>query len=85
MIPPVPLAAATAVHIDNNLMVAELQPGDLHVIAGIHGRAMRGNGAIEHLRLQWLAHDDVETVLARRQRLDGFGKFAGDVTDQSEL
>ena len=85
MIPPVPLAAATAVHIDNNLMVAELQPGDLHVIAGIHGRTVRGNGAIEHLRLQRLAHDDMKTVFSRRQCLDGFGKFAGDVTDQSEL
>src|SRR5712692_8535592 len=46
---------------------------------------MRGHGAVEQLRLQRLAHTDVETFLARRQRLNGFGKFTGDVADQSKL
>src|SRR5260370_41002871 len=85
MIAPVPLAAPAAVYIDDDLMVAKLKPGDLHVIAGVDGRAMRSDSAIELLGLQRLAHGDVETFLAPWQGLNGFGKFTGDVADQGEL
>jgi len=79
------LAAPAAVHIDDDLMIVEFQLGDLHAITGIYRRAVRSDGAIERLDLQRLAHADMETFLTRRQRLDGFGKFTGDVADQSKL
>ncbi len=85
MIAPVPLAAPATVHIDDNLMVAKLQPGDLHAIASTDGRAVRGNGTIELLDLQRLAHGDMETFLARWQRLDGSGKFTGNIANQIKL
>jgi hypothetical protein len=66
-------------------MIVEFQLGDLHAITGIYRRAVRSDGAIEHLGLQRLAHADMETLFTRGQRLDGFGKFTGDVADQSKL
>src|SRR5260370_21534492 len=85
MVAPVPLAAPAAVYIDDYLVVAELELGDLHVIASIDGCAVRGHGTIEMLCLQRLAYGDVETFLARRQGLDGFGKFTRDVADHFQL
>ena len=82
MIAPVPLTTSATVYIDDDLMVAKLQPSDLHVIAGIDGRAMRGDSAIELLGLQRLAHGHVETFLARWQGLNSPGKFTRDVADQ---
>jgi hypothetical protein len=66
-------------------MVAKFQPGDLHVIASIHGWAVRGDGTIEQIGFQRFAHAVMETFFASGQRLDGLGKFTGDVADQFEL
>ena len=85
MIAPAPLAAPAAVQIDNDLMVAELQLGNLYVIASTHGRAMCGDGAIEHLRFQRLAHADMKSFFAGGQRFDRLGKFTGDIADQGQL
>src|SRR2546429_2142700 len=38
-----------------------------------------------HLGFQRLSHTDMETFFARRQRLDGLGKFTRDVADQGKL
>src|SRR2546425_931453 len=66
-------------------MFVEFQLGDLHLIAGTHRRSVCGDGAIEHLGLQRLAHTDMETFFARGQGLDGLGKFTRDIADQGKL
>src|SRR6266478_1374577 len=85
MIAPVPLPAAAAVQVDNDLMIAKLQLGDLHFIAGVHGGTMRGNRAVEQSAVLRLAHVDVQAFFSRRQRLDGFRKLTGHVTNQRKL
>jgi hypothetical protein len=75
MIAPVPLAAPAAIQIDDNLMSAELQPGDLDFVASANGCAVRGDGAIQRFGLKGLPDDQAEAFFARRQGLDGLGKF----------
>jgi len=71
MVAPVPLAAATAIYIDDDLVVAELQPADLYVIASIDGWAVGSDGALEQIVLQRLVHVEVEAFLAGGQRPNG--------------
>ena len=85
MVVPVFLAAPAAVHIDDDGVLAKFQLGDLHVVAGIYGRAVRGHRAIQQLRLNGLPDVDEKTFFAGGQRLGGFGEFSGDVADQVEF
>ena len=85
MVAPVLFTAPAAVQVDNDLMIVKFQLGDLHFIAGIHGGAMRGNRAVEQFAVLRLAHVDVEALFPRRQRLDGFRKLTGHVTNQRKF
>jgi hypothetical protein len=85
VIAPMPLAVPAAIQIDHNLMGAELQPGDLNFIARANGCAVRRDGAIQHFGLQRLPNVQAETLFARRQGLDGLGKFTGYVTNEIEF
>src|SRR5262249_13865791 len=84
-VPPALLAAATAVEVDHDLVVAKLQAGDLHIVAGADGRPVAGHSTGELLAVHGLADVEPRTFLGSRERLDGFGELPGDRADQTEV
>src|SRR5262249_32696849 len=82
---PTLLATTAAVQVDDDLVVAKLEAGDLHVVAGVNGGSVACHRAVELLGVDRLADVKPEAFLACRQRLDRLGKFAGHVADQAEL
>src|SRR5215470_17009609 len=85
MIPPMTLAAPAAIHIHDDLVIAELQPRDLDVVTGIHRGAMRSHSAVEELGIKRLADGNVEAFFASGECFDGFRKFSGNKAKESEL
>ena len=61
------LAAAAAVHVHDDLVIAKFQFGNLHVVAGVDGGTMRGDLAIEQFGVQRLADVNDEAFFAGRQ------------------
>jgi len=64
VIAPVVLAAAAAIQVDDNLVGAEFELRDLHIVTGIDGGAARGHGAVQKLGVQRFTHRKVETLFA---------------------
>ena len=56
MILPAFLAAAAAVHIHNDLVIVEIELGDLNAVSGVDGGAVRSHGAVHDRRVQRLPY-----------------------------
>src|SRR5215813_44963 len=85
MIPPMTLAAPAAIHINHDLVIAELQPRDLNVVTGIYCGAVCSHGAVEELGIKLLADGNVEAFFASGEGFDGFCKFPRNKAKESEL
>src|SRR5438445_11755774 len=85
MIAPVVLAAAAAIQIHDDLVIAEFQLGDLHIVASIYGWTVGGNRTVEELRIERLANVYDNALFPGGQCLEGIGELAGDKTNQRQL
>src|SRR5271163_1087375 len=85
MIAPAPFAAPATVDVHDDLVITKIEPRNLHLVAGVDGRAVGGDGAIQQFLIDRFSGVGQETLLARGKRLDGLGKFTGNVTKQGEL
>lgn len=85
MIAPMMFAAATAVQIDDDLVIFEFELGDLDVVARIHGGTVSGYGAIETFGIERFVDLNQIALFPSREGFDGFRKFTRNETDQVEL
>jgi hypothetical protein len=79
------LAAAAAVYVHHDGVIAKLQLGDLGVIAGMHRRAVRGYGAFQQFLIQGLIRILQKALFAGGQRLGSLSEFTGNVANQVEF
>src|SRR2546422_11048616 len=85
MIAPVVLAAAAAIQIHDDLVIAEFQLGDLHIVASIYGCTVGGNRTVEELRIERLANVYDNALFPGGQSLDGLCELPGDKTHHGQL
>src|SRR5579863_2593362 len=84
-IAPVLLGASAAVQIHDNRTIVKIELGNLHAVAGIHGRTVIHHGALQHRFIHRLVDVKDKPFFTTGHRLAGLGVLAGDEAYQVEF